>query len=290
MGITIDIFARGYGVHTWDFPISKITPTLLRELKAVTAGYGPTTFLTKLCLFILYYRIFSPNAIMRYLIYFGVAFNVIFYVVYTLFYTFYCLDATSGSTKCGRALKLFGVITTAINIADDFYILLIPLSAISTLQLPPARKLGLLAIFFTGFLACLCSIVSLHYRIILLRETDDVWNVVPVLILGTVEFNIGLICSCLPTLPALFRRSSIFSRKTKPSYVPDSGNPEPVRGAAPSGGSKRGFGRLGDMESRDSVAVLESGRRDEGGREYEMNGYQGEDAGRAKEWFKQARM
>lgn len=118
----------------------------------MTAGYGPTTFLTKLCLFILYYRIFSPNAIMRYLIYFGVAFNVIFYVVYTLFYTFYCLDATSGSTKCGRALKLFGVITTAINIADDFYILLIPLSAISTLQLPPARKLGLLAIFFTGFL------------------------------------------------------------------------------------------------------------------------------------------
>lgn len=72
--------------------------------------------------------------------------------------------------------------------------------------------------------------------------------------------------------------------------MPDSGNPEPVRGAAPSGGSKRGFGRLGDMESRDSVAVLESGRRDEGGREYEMNGYQGEDAGRAKEWFKQARM
>ncbi len=110
------------------------------------------------------------------------------------------------------------------------------------------------------------------------------------LILGTVEFNIGLICSCLPTLPALFRRSSIFSRKTTPSSAPDSGNSQPVRGAAPSGGSKRGFGRLGDVESRDSVAALESGRTEDGGGEYEMNGSQGEDARRAKEWFKQARM
>ncbi|KAL8930863.1 MAG: hypothetical protein Q9208_000404 [Pyrenodesmia sp. 3 TL-2023] len=275
MGITVDIFARGYGVHTWDFPVSKISPTLLRELKAVTAGYGPTIFLVKLCLFILYYRIFSPNATMRYLIYFGVAFNAVFYVVYTLFYILYCRKATSGVAKCGHGLKLFGVITTAINIVDDFYILLIPLSAISSLQLPPTRKLGLLAIFFTGFLACLCSIISLHYRIILLRSTDDVWNVVPVLILGTVEFNMGLICACLPTLPALFRRSSIFSRKTKPSYVPDSGNSDPVGGAAPSGGSKKGFGRLGDVESKDSVAALEFGGSGKSMGEYEMDGFQG---------------
>lgn len=118
----------------------------------MAAGFGPTIFLVKLCLFILYYRIFSPNATMRYLIYFGVAFNIVFYVIYTFFYVFYCAEATSGITKCGRGLKLFGVITTAINIANDFYMLLIPLSAISSLQLPPARKLGLLAIFFTGFL------------------------------------------------------------------------------------------------------------------------------------------
>lgn len=117
------------------------------------AFYGPTIFFTKLCLFILYYRLFNPSTTMRYLIYFGVAFNVVFYITYTFFYIFFCRSMKMEETAmCGRGLKLFGLITTVINIIDDFYILLIPLSAISTLQLPPARKLGLLAVFFTGFL------------------------------------------------------------------------------------------------------------------------------------------
>lgn len=90
---------------------------------------------------------------MRYLIYFGVAFNIVFYLIYTFFYIFFCTSMTVMATaKCGQDLKLFSLITTVINILDDFYILLIPMSAISTLQLPTARKIGLLAVFFTGFL------------------------------------------------------------------------------------------------------------------------------------------
>ncbi|KAI4287923.1 MAG: hypothetical protein L6R35_002809 [Caloplaca aegaea] len=148
-----DLFARGYAVHNWDFPVSKLNRTLLNELVVLQAFYGPTIFFTKLCLFILYYRLFNPSTTMRYLIYFGVAFNVVFYITYTFFYIFFCRSMKMEETAmCGRGLKLFGLITTVINIIDDFYILLIPLSAISTLQLPPARKLGLLAVFFTGFL------------------------------------------------------------------------------------------------------------------------------------------
>lgn len=118
----------------------------------VQAFYGPTIFFTKLCLFILYYRLFSPSAIMRYLIYFGVAFNSIFYIIYTFFYIFYCPNTSKKAATCASDLKVFGLVTTAINIPDDFYILLIPMSAITTLQLPRSRKFGLLAIFFTGFL------------------------------------------------------------------------------------------------------------------------------------------
>ncbi|KAI4115311.1 MAG: hypothetical protein LQ345_004058 [Seirophora villosa] len=282
--------------------------TVLMELVVLQAFYGPTIFFTKLCLFILYYRLFNPSRTMRYLIYFGVAFNIVFYLIYTFFYIFFCTSMTVMATaKCGQDLKLFSLITTVINILDDFYILLIPMSAISTLQLPTARKIGLLAVFFTGFLtanpsllapsACCCSIISLPYRVILFHETDDVWNAVPAIVLGTVEFNIGLICSCLPTLPALFRRSKFASRKTKPSYVPDSDNSAPNgRAAVPANGaSKRGFGRLENADSRDSVAALEAGRKgeDEGKQvQYEIGGFQGdeEDDGRAKEWFRQARM
>ncbi|KAL8961547.1 MAG: hypothetical protein Q9193_001908 [Seirophora villosa] len=210
---------------------------------------------------------------MRYLIYFGVAFNIVFYLVYTLFYSFFCTSMTVMATaKCGQDLKLFSLITTVINIVDDFYILLIPI-------------------------ACCCSIISLPYRVILFHETDDVWNAVPAIVLGTVEFNIGLICSCLPTLPALFRRSKFASRKTKPSYVPSSDKSAPTGGAAvpANGASKRGFGRLENVDSRDSVAALEAGRKgeDEGEQvQYAIGCFQGEeeDDGRAKEWFRQARM
>lgn len=53
---------------------------------------------------------------------------------------------------CSHEVKVISVATSAINVVSDFYILLIPLAAISNLQLPKKRKLGLFAIFFTGFL------------------------------------------------------------------------------------------------------------------------------------------
>lgn len=88
---------------------------------------------------------------MRYLIYFGVVFNFVFYVIYLFLYIFLCPNSKKDQS-CSSDLKTLGIATAAINVVDDFYILLIPLSAVSNLQLPPMRKLGLLAIFFTGFL------------------------------------------------------------------------------------------------------------------------------------------
>lgn len=56
-----------------------------------------------------------------------------------------------------------------------------------------------------------------------------------------------------------------------------------------SGGSKKGFRRVADVESKDSVAAMDAGRI-EGGGEYEMRGFPlREDEIRVKEWSKQAR-
>ncbi|KAL8840911.1 MAG: hypothetical protein Q9170_001104 [Blastenia crenularia] len=156
----------------------------------------------------------------------------------------------------------------------------------------------LLTFTVSTYSACLCSIVSLQLRTVLNRGHDDVWNALPVIVVGTVEFNIGIICSCLPTLPALFRRSNFMSRKAgnKASYEPSSGNSAAAAGGAGDGlsaGSKKGFGRLGDVgESKDSVAALDAGRRggNEDGAAYEMNRLGDEEEGRKREWFKQARM
>ncbi|KAL8663885.1 MAG: hypothetical protein Q9168_008015 [Polycauliona sp. 1 TL-2023] len=301
-----DLFVRGYAVHVWNLPISKLTKSLLETLNVASAFYGPTMFFTKLSIFILYYRIFSPSKTMRYLIYFGIAFNFIYYTIYLFIYAFYCPNTSKKAPTCGHQVKVISVATSALNIVSDFYILLIPLAAVSNLQLPKKRKLGLFAIFFTGFLACLCSIISLHYRIVLVRSRDDVWYVVPVLVISTIEFNIGIICSCLPTLPALFRRSAF--KKSRPSYNTESGNLGTGNTggmtAGGGGGSRQGFGRLGAVESRDDMGALEAGRggggeagereqvgeRGEAGEaRFEMRAL-GEEEQRQKEWLRQARM
>ncbi|KAL8772156.1 MAG: hypothetical protein Q9209_002591 [Squamulea sp. 1 TL-2023] len=275
-----------------------MSKSLLEVLNVAGALYGPTIFFTKLSLLILYYRLFNPSNIMRYLIYFGVGFNFFFYAICLFLYIFLCPNTPTRARSCGQSLKNQGIATSAINVVSDFYMLVIPLSAVARLQLAPKRRLGLLAIFFTGFLACICAIVSLHYRVVLSRSNDTIWNVGPALVTGTLEFNIGIICSCLPTLPALFRRSGS-SRKSKPSYMPDSGNsggsqPRAGNAVAVHGGSKKGFGKLGADQSQDSVSGLEVGRRGVEGGEggegaFEMKGFEEGDE-RRREWFRQARM
>ena len=89
---------------------------------------------------------------MRYLIYFGIGANFVFYTIYLFVYSFYCPNTSKKAITCAHEVKVISVVTSAINVVSDFYILLIPLAAISSLQLPKKRKLGLFAIFFTGFL------------------------------------------------------------------------------------------------------------------------------------------
>ena len=89
---------------------------------------------------------------MRYLIWVGVAWNSLFYPIYFFLYIFLCPTASSRALQCQAQLKIFSVAACAINVASDFYTLLIPLAAVSNLQLASRRKIGLLAIFFTGFL------------------------------------------------------------------------------------------------------------------------------------------
>ena len=89
---------------------------------------------------------------MRYLIWFGMGFNTILYTIYFFMYIFYCPITSPSAVLCQDSLKRYAVAIACINLVSDFYILFIPLTAVWGLQLPPKRKLGIMAIFFTGFL------------------------------------------------------------------------------------------------------------------------------------------
>ena len=109
-------------------------------------------FFTKLSLLLLYFRLFSPNRTMRWLVYFGIGFHFVLYTVYLFAYIFICPSTSKGYVKCQDKLKVLSVSTSCFSLFGDFYMLFLPLFAVSKLQLDQKRKLGLIAIFLTGFL------------------------------------------------------------------------------------------------------------------------------------------
>ncbi|MCJ1455824.1 hypothetical protein MMC28_006181 [Mycoblastus sanguinarius] len=99
------------------------------------------------------------------------------------------------SVDTARDIPL-GITQGAVNVASDFYIFCLPIPVVWKLQLPPQRKLGMLATFMTGLLV--------------------------------VELTVGIMCSCLPSFPGFFRYHlpqlrallSLFNTSLKYLHVP----------------------------------------------------------------------
>ncbi|KAF3764060.1 hypothetical protein M406DRAFT_356413 [Cryphonectria parasitica EP155] len=63
------------------------------------------------------------------------------------------------------------------------------------------RKIGVIAIFAVGLLACVASIVRLVYSIQLTQTADETWAIDPVGIWAFVEFTTVILSGCFPILP-----------------------------------------------------------------------------------------
>ena len=115
--------------------------------------------LVKLSLFLLYLRIFTIVRHIRIMIFIGIAFHVILYTTCFVLEFVFCYPRRGQSSlmsftapSCvGGATKL-GIAQGVANIIGDFYLLLTPVPVIWKLQLSFQRKIGVTAIFMTGFL------------------------------------------------------------------------------------------------------------------------------------------
>ncbi|KAL8638381.1 MAG: hypothetical protein Q9228_004461 [Teloschistes exilis] len=220
---------KAVGPHQWDVPVSHFTGDVLRMFVVVDIIYSPAILMAKLSLLMLYLDVFHPNPRLRYAIYFGIIFTTLFY---TSAFIAYCVLAIPrrGETLIGTMLSK-GVASAiplsigqgAINVATDFYILLLPIPGVLQLQLPTRKKIGFCAIFMTGSLACLASVMGLFYRTKLKRDSDVTWQLVDVLIWVVVELTVGVMCGCMPAfagffhhyLPILRSIGSFFSSRAK---------------------------------------------------------------------------
>lgn len=186
-----------------------------QEFYGITIVYGPTIFLVKLSILLLYLRIFSIKRSLRYLIWIGIASQILFLPTYTVYYIiqdYKCLSLAAQGTSFCRNGYIFLVVQATYNVLTDIYIILLPIPAVRKLQIPMRKKTGVIVIFAAGSIACIVSIIRLAWVARRSNSTDSLWNGARTTLLSAVEMNIALICASIPALPALFRQhASLFS-------------------------------------------------------------------------------
>lgn len=128
---------------------------LPQVFKAISLIYGPVIFLVKLSLLLLYYRLFGSNKTMRYLIYTGIAFQALFYLAGVGFFSkaeSVCGTSASAQAKFYTREWTFTIVSGVINVLTDFYVLILPVAMVWSLQLTSRQKIGIISIFLTGLL------------------------------------------------------------------------------------------------------------------------------------------
>ncbi|KAL4756285.1 uncharacterized protein BDW70DRAFT_166332 [Aspergillus foveolatus] len=208
-GLMSYCFSRGIGRHMWDVPMSWLT----RTLKCFTIAQYIYTLLTatiKLTFLFFYYRIFPRHLNIRYLITFGVAFVAVSHLTLLFLTIFSCLPvshAWDGSSP-GRCWMpgILPYTSGALSSATDLYVLLLPIRTLWALNITAWKRARLAAVFGLGILAFAASIVRLGMTHVLTSSPDATWNISSISKWATIEANTGIICACLPVLPALLDR------------------------------------------------------------------------------------
>jgi hypothetical protein len=103
----------------------------------------PITLLVKNALLLFYLRIFRPNALVRYGIYFGLVVITCMYISFMFVFIF----ITAFQAQTGQRLSWA---QASFNLVSDVYILILPISGVVRLHVSLKRKMGVLFIFSTG--------------------------------------------------------------------------------------------------------------------------------------------
>ncbi|OCK81925.1 hypothetical protein K432DRAFT_350062 [Lepidopterella palustris CBS 459.81] len=201
----------GIGYHIWDIKpgwaviFSKIAYSALIVL-------GPCVSLTKISICITYLRIF-PSRANRIFCHSLIAFLVCWMLASVLAETFQCTpvgsywDLNISNRKCiNLKAYLFG--TAATNTFSDILVYLWPARQLWDIQLPLKQRISLIFVFTLGCIVCVAGIIRMWNFSVYFASTDYFWEGAISWIAQGIEYNLGIVCGCLPGVKPLL--SSIF--------------------------------------------------------------------------------
>ncbi|KAF7514167.1 hypothetical protein GJ744_004492 [Endocarpon pusillum] len=211
-GVLLLHLARyGHGLHMWDVPLETATEWRKWEnLQEII--YGPIILITKISILLLYSKLFAPSRksatyiniqLLLYLC-------ILFYTAITLAKIFQCTPRTKiwNPTLPGRCIKLGAlfIASSVFNTSSDFAILVIPIFVVWRLQIPIERKVWISVAFTGASFAPVAGILRMVATIQGAASRDATYTMFSVSLWTEAEITTGIICSCLPALPALYRQ------------------------------------------------------------------------------------
>ncbi|RAL13190.1 uncharacterized protein BO97DRAFT_413641 [Aspergillus homomorphus CBS 101889] len=226
------IVAVHYGLGYHLFRVNLEDPSL-HALKWIflcvwlTATFnGPSMLATKVALLLYYRRLFIVQQIwLRIFWWTNMVYVVLWAIGSTISYMLSCVPASYYWERFDPQSTMHGTCrntTTAdalpliLDLVSDVAILVLPIATIATLQMPLARKTGLMIVFSVGFIAVVSAVarVAVLYTATNLHS-DFTYAAAPFELLDVIQLNVAIVCATAVPIASGFRVA--FSKKFRGS-------------------------------------------------------------------------
>ncbi|KAL4945868.1 hypothetical protein BDV06DRAFT_3962 [Aspergillus oleicola] len=213
----------GGGYHAWDVSKEQFV-SFQKASYAVTLIYVPMVFVIKLALLTVMLRIFAPDRQKVIIIYISIIILLLYYIPALFIKIFFCRPISAywngvenGGGTCIDQRKVI-IADSAISIASDFWILILPVPMLWSLKMSFAKKLRVVGILGAGGLATAFSIWRLYMMVVEGQTNDTTWFWIHAVLTANAEAGIGLICACLPALSSYIAKLKSKTQKSS-SYM-----------------------------------------------------------------------
>lgn len=161
----------------WDVPVSGVTVSFLKKTYAINLLYIISSATVRASIFFLYLRLFGHIRSTKFVIYAGLSTTFVFYLIVAIVHLNYCTPRSGeGWTlppfmRCEDPEIRMSIAQAAFGSVFDLFLLLLPVLQVLRLNMPLRKRLGVAAIFTTGFLLVSQSAGSVrHFRPLTLEQ------------------------------------------------------------------------------------------------------------------------
>ncbi|EXK76372.1 hypothetical protein FOQG_18886 [Fusarium oxysporum f. sp. raphani 54005] len=200
----------GLGVHMWNVPIVKFSPTFLQLQITTQALYCVSMMFTKLSFLAVYLRI-SPSRRFRAVVCLlmavvaGYSFSAVLVAIFQCHPVEMAWDITISDGSCIDRMAYF-IAILALNVTTDLFMLVLPIPMLWKVKMPKRQKLGLIGIFMTGSFVCVVGFLRIKSLVSLMGLNDLTWHLVDGYVWVVIEMNTGIICACLPFMKPFLKQ------------------------------------------------------------------------------------